>query len=139
MQHHELRFSEAEIKVAAEKFLKLIHGYRHIAFYGEMGSGKTTFIKELCKNLETDDLVSSPTFTIVNEYYTRKGKLIYHFDFYRIKKAEELLDIGFYDYCADMNYVFIEWPEKAEEIIPDDFIRVFLTISDPHRILSFTL
>jgi len=139
MQNHELRFSEPEIPGIAEEFLKIINGFRHVAFYGDMGSGKTTFIKGLCNILGTGDLVSSPTFTIVNEYDLEGGDLIYHFDFYRIKKSEELLDIGFYDYCSENNYVFIEWPEKAEEIIPDDFIRVILKVSDSKRILSFTL
>ena len=97
---------------------------RHFAVRGEMGAGKTTFIKAVCLQLGARDLVSSPTFSIVNEYFDSKGVPIYHFDFYRIKNTVELFDIGFEEYCRSGGYCFIEWPEKAEECIPDDFLNI---------------
>jgi tRNA threonylcarbamoyladenosine biosynthesis protein TsaE len=140
MQDFQLTFTEKEINPTAKRFLSIINEYRHVAFYGEMGSGKTTFIRELCKVLDTIDLVSSPTFAIINEYATRNGLYIYHFDFYRIKSSVELLDIGFNDYCTDNAYCFIEWPDKAKEIIPDNFLNVKLQVSEnDSRTLSFTL
>ena len=140
MQDFRLVFKEDFIAKTANEFLNYTQGYKHFAFYGQMGVGKTTFIKAICKNLGTIDLVSSPTFAIINEYSTQKGEIIYHFDFYRIKSATELLDIGFYDYCNTDSYGFIEWPEKAENIIPEDFVKVLLHAdSDETRILTFSL
>ena len=127
MQNPRLSFSLRDITEAATKFLAITKGNRHFAFYGNMGAGKTTFIKAVCELLGTIDLVSSPTFAIINEYTTHKGDVIYHFDFYRIKTSVELLDIGFYDYCTPDTFIFIEWPEKAEDIIPDDFVKVYLS------------
>jgi tRNA threonylcarbamoyladenosine biosynthesis protein TsaE len=89
-----------------------------------MGVGKTTLITSICKNLGSDDLVSSPSFAIINEYSSENEVPIFHFDFYRIKKPAELLDIGFHEYCSMPAYCFIEWPENGESIIPDDFINV---------------
>lgn len=130
MQEVRLEFGLEEIESTASRFLALTKGSLHFAFYGDMGIGKTTFITALCKQLGTDDLVSSPTFAIVNEYACRQDIPIFHFDFYRIKAATELLDIGFYDYCREEAWCFIEWPDKAEEIIPDDFIAVNLSLLD---------
>ncbi len=140
MQDHKLTFTVNEISRSAKEFLKITSGYKHFAFYGKMGVGKTTFIKAICRLLGAIDLVSSPSFAIINEYATEKGEIIYHFDFYRIKSPSELFDIGFYDYCNADVYGFIEWPDKADEIIPDDFIKVFLEeASKGTRILSFSL
>ncbi len=140
MKNFRLQFREADIQNVADKFLKLTEGFKHFAFYGAMGSGKTTFIKALCHKLGTNDLVSSPTFSIVNEYSLTADESIYHFDFYRINSINELYDIGFYEYCNGNAYCFIEWPDKAEGIVPDDFLKVILTEEDnATRILSFTL
>ncbi len=114
-----------EIEASAELFLELNAGQQIFAFRGEMGSGKTTFITALCKTLGVEKDVSSPTFSIVNEYISTAGKTIFHFDFYRIKNIGELFDIGFEEYISDNAFVFIEWPEKAYEILPPE-----TTISD---------
>jgi tRNA threonylcarbamoyladenosine biosynthesis protein TsaE len=126
MNDFRLEFNEDKIVLSARQFLANSQGKRHFAFYGPMGVGKTTFIKALCNELGTSDLVSSPSFAIINEYATFEKIPIYHFDFYRIKSAVELLDIGFDEYCRDDAYCFIEWPEKGEELLSDDFIKVTL-------------
>ena len=118
------------IEQAADKFLTETKGHKQFAFYGGMGAGKTTFITALCSRLKALDLVSSPTFSIVNEYETESGTTIYHFDFYRIEEPEELFDIGFEEYISSDNWCFIEWPEKGEGLIPDSFINVNIDV-DP--------
>ena len=117
-----------EIEASAALFLELNAGQQIFAFRGEMGSGKTTFITALCKTLGVDNNVSSPTFSIVNEYTSNKGKTIYHFDLYRIKNIGELFDIGFEEYISDDTYVFIEWPEKAYEILPPETIIIDIKV-----------
>ncbi len=97
---------------------------RVFAFYGEMGAGKTTLIKALCISLGVDQDVTSPTFAIINEYDAAGIDLVYHFDFYRIKKPVEALDIGFEEYLCSDNYCFIEWPEKIEELLPDSYVYI---------------
>ncbi|MBE9481894.1 MAG: tRNA (adenosine(37)-N6)-threonylcarbamoyltransferase complex ATPase subunit type 1 TsaE [Bacteroidetes bacterium] len=109
--------------------IKLLNTYpdiRIFAFYGKMGSGKTTFIKSLCKISGVTDIVNSPTFSIINEYKTDGGDSIFHFDFYRIKKQEEVLDIGYEDYFFSGSYCFIEWPEKVENLLPENTVRVII-------------
>jgi tRNA threonylcarbamoyladenosine biosynthesis protein TsaE len=129
-----------DIQRTAKNFLDITKDFRHIAFYGGMGVGKTTFITEICRILGTIDLVSSPTFAIINEYETSSGLPIFHFDFYRIKSPVELLDIGFNEYCSANAFCFIEWPDRAEEIIPDDFLRVNMKeLNHQTRIVEFTL
>ena len=105
---------------------KLINQFNHkvVLFYGEMGNGKTTLIKQLCKKLGVSESTSSPTFSIVNEYKTDKNNTIYHFDFYRIKDESEVLDFGYEEYLYSGNYCFIEWPEKIPNMIPDDVVKV---------------
>lgn len=105
---------------------KLIDQFNHkvILFYGEMGNGKTTLIKQLCKKLGVSESTSSPTFSIVNEYKTDKNNTIYHFDFYRIKDESEVLDFGYEEYLYSGNYCFIEWPEKIPNMLPDDVVKV---------------
>ena len=114
------------IREAARKFIRLIGERRVIAFYGKMGSGKTTFIKALCEELGVNDVITSPTFAIVNDY-TANEESIYHFDFYRIKKLEEVYDMGFEEYFYSGNYCFIEWPELVEPLLPDDTLRVSIS------------
>lgn len=115
---------------SAREFINQNKGIRKFAFQGQMGAGKTTFITALCKELEVIDLVSSPTFSIINEYTTGHSEKIFHFDFYRINKTEELYDIGFEEYCYGNDWCFIEWPEKCKEIIPKEFVFVTIEVSD---------
>ena len=109
---------------AARALLESFPGSRVFAFYGGMGAGKTTFIKVICASLGVADIVQSPTFSIVNEYKTTAGDSIYHFDFYRIKKTEEVFDIGYEDYLYSGSYCFMEWPELIESLLPDDAVKV---------------
>jgi len=99
---------------------------RIFAFYGAMGAGKTTFIKALCQELGSADYVTSPSFALINEYSTKDGSVIYHFDFYRIKKLEEAFDLGYEDYIYSGNYCFIEWPEMIESLLPEGVVKVRL-------------
>ena len=122
-----------DLAVTARKFLDYTDGYKKFAFYGNMGAGKTTFINELCKQLNVTDLVSSPTFALINEYMTGNGFPVYHFDFYRINTVEEIYDIGFEDYCYQDAFCFIEWPEKAESLLPEDTIVVHIKESEQEK------
>ena len=97
------------------------------AFYGKMGAGKTTFIKAVCQALGVTDVINSPTFAIVNEYLSGQGSPIYHFDFYRIKRLQEVLDIGYEDYIYSGCVCFMEWPELIEDLLPADAVRVTIT------------
>lgn len=109
---------------AAKEFVKHMDKGLLFAFYGKMGSGKTTLIKSICKELGVEDAVNSPTFAIVNEYGARNGETIYHFDFYRIKSLEEVYNMGYEEYLYGDAYCFMEWPELVEELLPEDCIRV---------------
>ena len=111
------------IREAAQEFIIHIGNHRVFAFYGEMGAGKTTFIKAICEELGVEDVITSPTFAIVNEYTSSDGP-IFHFDFYRIKKLEEVYDMGFEDYFYSGALCFIEWPELIEEVLPEDAVKV---------------
>lgn len=99
-----------------------------LLFYGEMGVGKTTLIKQICKELGTEDNISSPTFSLVNEYSTSDNNTLYHFDFYRINHEEEALDMGVEDYLYSNNWCFIEWPENIENLLPLDAVAIHLSI-----------
>ncbi len=112
------------INETAREFIKLIDQDTVFAFYGNMGAGKTTFIKAICEELGVTDVINSPTFAIVNEYRSATAELIYHFDFYRINKIEEAYDFGYEDYFYSGALCFIEWPEKIEEILPGDVVNV---------------
>lgn len=111
------------IREAAHQFINLIGNHTVFAFYGKMGAGKTTFVKAICEELGVEDVITSPTFAIVNEYTTPSSP-IFHFDFYRIKKLEEVYDMGYEDYFYSGNLCFIEWPELIEEVLPDDAVKV---------------
>ena len=119
-----IEVSLANIDDAAQAFLKKTDGCKHFAFYGSMGAGKTTFIKSLCKALGVTGAVTSPTFALVNEYNAGSNGIVYHFDFYRINKPEEVFDFGCEEYFASGAYCFVEWPEKAELALPSDICRV---------------
>ena len=113
------------IREAAKQFIANIGDSTVFAFYGNMGAGKTTFVKAVCEELGVDDVITSPTFSIVNEYRSEQtGELIYHFDFYRVKKIDEVYDMGFEDYFYSGALCFIEWPELCEEVLPDDTVKV---------------
>ena len=103
---------------------------RVFAFYGQMGAGKTTFIKQLCLSMGTNDIVNSPTFAIVNVYEDKAKNEIYHFDCYRLKNLQEAIDMGTDEYLYSGNYCFIEWPEMIEELLPEDTIKIRLSIID---------
>jgi tRNA threonylcarbamoyladenosine biosynthesis protein TsaE len=118
------------LPAAARKILKYTSGQKLLAFYGSMGAGKTTIIKAISKVLGAGDIVTSPTFTMVNEYRTNKNEIIYHMDFYRIKKVEEVFDFGIEEYFSSGSYCFMEWPELIGGILPPETIKVKITIGE---------
>lgn len=124
---------------AAAEFLSQIGDNRLIAFYAPMGAGKTTFISAICRHLGVrEDAVGSPTFAIINEYRTASGESIYHFDFYRITKPSEALDVGLYDYLDSGSLCFMEWPENVEDLLPEETLRVRIEVNpDQSRTVSW--
>jgi tRNA threonylcarbamoyladenosine biosynthesis protein TsaE len=128
-----------DLDSAAQRLLKAYPQGRMFAFYGRMGAGKTTFIKAICHQLGVTDIVNSPTFSIVNEYSAPEGRSIFHFDLYRLKSTNELLDIGYEEYFYSSSYCLLEWPEKIEDLLPDECIRVNIEEDDydKSRIISF--
>ena len=129
----------SEMSDIAKNILETFSEERIFAFYGKMGAGKTTFIKEICKQLEVSCNTSSPTFAIINDYPTEKDDNLYHFDFYRIKKPTDALDIGFEEYLYSGKYCFIEWSEKVEEFLPEKYIKVEIEVSENEtRIIRLT-
>lgn len=136
----ELRIDNIEsIREAARQFVAATGENTVFAFYGKMGAGKTTFIKAVCEELGVEDVITSPTFAIVNEYRSdTTGELIYHFDFYRIKKIEEVYDMGYEDYFYSGALCFIEWPELIEELLPEEAVKVTIEENaDGSRIVRF--
>ena len=118
------------LETAAKEFLEAIGDNRLIAFYAPMGAGKTTFITALCKVLGiSGDAVSSPTFAIINEYRCANGEPVFHFDFYRIEKAAEALDIGLYDYLDSGALCLMEWPENIEDLLPQETLKVKIAVN----------
>ena len=116
------------VRERARQFVAAMGERTVFAFYGKMGAGKTTFIKAICKELGVADVINSPTFAIVNEYCSETtAELIYHFDFYRIKKLEEVYDMGYEDYLYSGARCFIEWPELIDDLLPGDAVRVEIT------------
>lgn len=127
-----------ELNHVAHELLAFANGEKFFIFEGEMAAGKTTFIKAFCDVLAVEDVVSSPTFSIVNEYKAKAG-LVYHFDFYRLKNQQEAYDIGYEEYFYSDNYCLVEWPSKIEELLPEQYIKVQITISgNEQRIFEFT-
>ena len=121
----------AVAKIILEKYNSKI-----FLFYGEMGVGKTSFIKKFCKELRVSDIVSSPTFSIVNQYSNVNDEIIYHFDFYRTEKKEEVFDIGYEEYLFSSSYCFIEWPEKIEDLLPTNYLKINMKLDDNNRIIN---
>jgi tRNA threonylcarbamoyladenosine biosynthesis protein TsaE len=128
--------NESGLLPAAEKLLAAYPGRRVFAFYGSMGAGKTTFIRVLASVLGAVDVVQSPSFAIIHEYKTATGDSIFHFDFYRIRKTEEVFDIGYEDYIYSGDWCFIEWPELVEELLPEDVVKVRISGED-ERVIQF--
>jgi tRNA threonylcarbamoyladenosine biosynthesis protein TsaE len=127
------------LSAAAKQLLKQTGNRRIFAFYGAMGAGKTTIIKAICQSLGAVDIVSSPTFTLVNEYKTSKGETLFHIDFYRIKKQEEVYDFGIEEYLTGDSFCFMEWPEMVEELLPPETVKVKISVDDQEqRILSIS-
>ena len=130
--------SITELTSVAEQLLTFANGDKFFVFEGEMAAGKTTFIKAFCGVLGVEDVVSSPTFSIVNEYESLNGK-VYHFDFYRLKNLQEAFDIGYEDYFYGGDYCLIEWPQKIEELLPEHYIKVEISITgDTQRTFNFS-
>jgi tRNA threonylcarbamoyladenosine biosynthesis protein TsaE len=128
---------KSHLREAAKHFLRETAGCRIIAFYGQMGSGKTTFIKALCKEMGVTDTVTSPTFTLINEYRRPGDVPVYHFDFYRITKLSEVLDFGIEEYFDSASPCFMEWPELIEPLLPPETLRISVTVmADGSRVIE---
>ncbi len=136
----DLNFSLSDIKVAATQLLEAAHGKKVFAFKGEMGAGKTTFIHALCEVTGVKGTVSSPTFSIINQYVTAADKIVYHMDLYRLKDEQEALNAGVEDCLYSGNICLVEWPEKAPGIFPDDTLYITITTAGSNtRKVSFNL
>lgn len=129
--------SLADLPDAAAELIEAIGDHKIVAFYGEMGAGKTTLISEICHQLGVEQAISSPSFAIVNSYFTPCGEPIFHFDFYRIRKIEEAYDFGYEEYFFSGHLCLIEWPELIEELLPEDCLRLEITATDHQtRVIS---
>lgn len=127
----------ADLETISQQLLVEFGTEKIVLFKGEMGAGKTTLIKHLCKQLGIDDITSSPTFSIVNEYVSNKDQKVYHFDFYRINDEQEVMDMGYEEYFYGGAYCFIEWPEKIPNLIPEKFVVITIKVDeDNNRIIS---
>ena len=137
MKHQITISSTADLDRAATEFLEVIGNNTLIAFFAPMGAGKTTFTTAICKALGVTDPVGSPTFAIVNEYMRADGDPMYHFDFYRINKLQEAIEIGLYDYLDSGCLCIMEWPENIEDLLPEETLKVYFTINpDQSRTLT---
>ena len=128
--------SEKELLGIAQELFQYFPNTKKLAFYGEMGVGKTTFSKALCEALQVQDVVSSPTFSIVNEYLSEQNGTIFHFDFYRLKDEQEAFDMGYEDYFYGDAYCFVEWPEKVENLLPSSFAKVQIKLDNGERFIK---
>ena len=132
METHKIKINSIEeYPKAAHEFVEQMGDGRIFAFYGKMGAGKTTFIKSICEEMGVEDTINSPTFAIVNEYEDRDMNTIYHFDFYRINSIAEAFDMGYEEYFYSGELCLVEWPEKIEQLLPDDTMVVRIEILDP--------
>lgn len=130
-------FSLSELPATAQSLLNFTGNQKIFLFYGDMGAGKTTFIKALCEQLGVQEPVTSPTFSIVNEYEGSAAK-VYHFDFYRLKNQDEALDMGYEEYFYSGNYCLIEWPEKIPDLLPNHYIKVSIQLQEQQsRLFTF--
>jgi len=120
--------SENELGQIASELIESYKNRKVFAFFGKLGSGKTTFIKAICKFLGSNDVVTSPSFNIINIYNINQNDKIFHFDFYRITKENEAYDIGYEEYFYSENYCFIEWPEKIETLLPPDVVKIEISV-----------
>lgn len=126
-----------ELPNAAKQVIDELKGNKIVAFYGKMGAGKTTLITEICKAYKVVDTISSPTFSLVNEYHTESDDIIYHFDFYRINKIEEAYDFGYEEYFFSDNLCLIEWPELIEDLLPSECVTILIEEkSDNKRLIT---
>lgn len=126
-----------ELPSVAKELIKAFGPQKIIAFKGEMGAGKTTLIKAICEELGVQQTISSPTFSIVNEYLSSTGKKIYHFDFYRINRISEAYDMGYEEYFFSDAYCFVEWPEKIAELMPEEVLAVNISVKDGVRVVEY--
>ncbi len=126
-----------ELEMAAQQIVEAAQGRNVIAFYGQMGAGKTTLIAQICSVLGVDQRVTSPTFALVNEYQTAEGRAVYHFDVYRINKIDEIFDMGYEEYFYDDGLSLIEWPELIESLLPEDTLNIKIEVvsKDQRRII----
>lgn len=127
----------SELPAVAQALIKAFGDKKVIAFKGEMGAGKTTLIKAICEELGVKQTISSPTFSIVNEYLSSSGKKIFHFDFYRINKISEAYDMGYEEYFYSDALCFVEWPEKIAELMPEGILTVNISVKDGVRVVEF--
>ena len=133
-----IKATEEQLDQVTEAILKAHPEERVFGFYGEMGAGKTTLIKALCRSLGVRDVTSSPTFAIINEYWTEAGEPLYHFDFYRIDEPADATRVGFEEYLYSGHYCFIEWTEKVEEILQGDFVPITIErVDDDTRLFKY--
>ncbi len=122
--------SLGQLDDAANYLVKAFGDRKHVAFYGEMGAGKTTLIQAICRALGVSDMVNSPTFSLINEYFTHDGESIFHFDLYRIDDISEMFDMGYEDYFYSDNWCFVEWPEKAGQLLPEDMLKIRIIVNE---------
>lgn len=141
MERHIMELNRLEdLNMVSESMIALLKNYPHWAFYGEMGAGKTTLIKSICRHLGYEGPTASPTFAIVNEYPLASGKRIFHFDFYRLRSEREALDIGLEDYLDSGDYCLMEWPEKILNLLPADCVNIKIVAkSQKERIISIEI
>lgn len=122
-----------DLPEAAEEILDALDGRNVVAFFGTMGAGKTTLIREICEQLGSEDVVTSPTFALVNRYNSANGRPIFHFDFYRIERPEEAFDMGYEEYFYSDGLCLVEWSERIEELLPDDVMKVEIEVVSPTK------